>query len=555
MSQRLLKRPTLIILGLGEAGQKILYQAEKLAYRLGILDPVENLDREKLKSIPIRLPYIIRVQENEVRGRSSGALGSELRYLMKRSENGIVSVDKAFIRPTRAYIELNKVSAEDLARLMRELSPVISTRYGFSMLRIDLDEQTLMKVGTAIYSEGLPVPPGISIVSKEAKIDDPILGEPVPLQPTGGSGGRSTAVYQLLRKTESSIILDLLGIPMNIEESSQLAKLPSAIPSYVSALLIHGLVGTGAGTASAILETLQEIGQKDLLSSRFKIDFTIIPSAEEAHMGKLDPSRWVKVFKWDVEKLVEFVKNEILDVLFTIDLDFAVLQYKKNQRIGEKGLSTIRLVNEFIKNILDGKLKLYRRDELRKYTGLSTSTLLAEYDNVDELIAYALEPILCIHGPRGIRFGVGGSSIDEMELKDMMKGSVVIPMVSPMNVFNTYLAIAKHSVEKGEDAVDEASLAVLLLPVLHGMMAPMVRDMVNGFIIVVNTSALKKLENELGYIPTASDIATVFREIFTSRAHVKVLISSTSIATSIVVYALVDPEEHMNHVIAVKGWQ
>jgi len=554
MSSTPLKRATLITLGLGEAGQKILYQVEKLAQRLGIIDPVKNPEKEKLKIIPIRLLY--ETINDNTQNNEDNKKGEALRYLLsklKHSENNIDNIDKTFIRPSKLRIEPSKVIVENLAKLINELDPVVSTRYGFSMIRIDLDEQTLMKVGIAIYDEGLPVPPGISIASRESEIYDHVLGEVVPLQPTGGSGGRSTIVFQLLRRTENSIILDLLGIPINIK-APQVSVLKSALPSYRSFLLMHGLVGTGAGAAAAILETLREIGQKDVLSSRFKMAFTIIPSAEEAHIGKLDPHKWIKIFQWDVTKLLEFINDGLLDTTFIVDLDFAVLQYKKNKNIIKKKYDTIKIVNRFINDILNSKLNLYRRNELRRYTGLTASTLLVEYEKVDALIAYSLEPILCVHGPRGVRFGAGGSSVDEMELKDMMKGFVAVPMVSSMDVFNVYLDVARSSVEEEGKDIGEEALAALVLPVLHGLLAPMLRDMAEKFIVVVSANALKSLEEKIGYLPTTSDIAALFREVFTTKSYVKILVSDTNVATSVVAYALVDPVKYLNHVVIAKGW-
>ena len=75
---------------------------------------------------------------------------------------------------------------------MRIYSPIVSNKYGFSMLRIDIDEETLYTVGVEILSEGLPLPPAISIIPETMEIKDPILDEGVSLQPTGG---RSATIY------------------------------------------------------------------------------------------------------------------------------------------------------------------------------------------------------------------------------------------------------------------------------------------------------------------------------------------------------------------------
>jgi len=561
VSSRQLRRPTLIMLGLGEAGQKILYQTMKLAKDLNILDVAVKPEREELKIEPIRLLHtdINKESAEEAETPRSGQEAHpsqlyDLIYDLKRSEIHIrdTDVDKMFLRPGKEYTRSSNILAEALAELMDKFSPIISARYGFSMIRIDLDEETLRNIGEAFHKENLPVPPGISIISKETKIEDPILSETVSLQPTGGSGGRSSTVYRLLRTTESSIILDLLGIPTNIK-SEKISRLKSALPSYRAFMLIHGLVGTGAGVAEAILDSLKEQVQKDILSARFKMSFTVIPSAEEAHIGKLDSSTWIKVFKWDTEKLLEFMEDNMLDTTFIVDLDFAILQYNKNQVVVKEGFESIKNVNNFIRKVLDGELKLYRRNELKKYTGLTPSTLFTKYDEVDSLIAYALEPILCIHGPRDVRFGAGGSSVDEMEFKDMTKSFVAIPMVSTVDVFRAYLNIAKRNIEKSEYNIDEESLAALLLPALHGMLAPMTREIVEKVIVIISEESLEMLQREIGYIPTISDLIAVFKEIF-SRASVKVLVSSKSVATSVVAYALVDPEEYLNNVAITKGW-
>jgi len=548
------------MLGLGEAGQKILYQTMKLAKDLNILDVAVKPEREELKIEPIRLLYTNTNKESSEeaktpRRRQEAHLQQlyDLMYDLKRSEIHIRDLDKIFLRPDGDYTRTSNMLAEALAELMDKFSPIISARYGFSMIRIDLDEETLRNIGEAFHKENLPVPPGISIISEETKIEDPVLGETISLQPTGGSGGRSSAVYRLLTTTENSIILDLLGIPMNIK-SEKMSVLASALPSYRAFMLIHGLVGTGAGVAEAILDELKVKGQKDILATRFKMSFTVIPSAEEAHVGKLDPPTWIKMFKWDIEKLLEFIKSNILDTMLIVDLDFAVLQYDKNKIVVKEGFGSIKNVNNFIRKVLDGELKLYRRNELKKYTGLTPSTLFTKYDEVDSLIAYALEPILCIHGPRSVRFGAGGSNVDEMEFKDMTKGFIAIPMVSTIDVFRAYLSIAKRNIEEIESNIDEEGLAALLLPVLHSMLAPMTREIVEKVIVVIGGESLEMLQKEIWYIPTISDVIAVFKDIF-SHASVKVLVSSKSVATSVVAYALVDPEEYLNNVAVTKGWE
>jgi len=533
------------MLGLGEAGQKILYQTMKLARDLNIINVAVKPEGEVMKIEPIRLPYTST-------GKESTRLYGLINELGK-SETSTRDISKRFIKPDREYTGSSSIPVEALGELIDKFSPVISVGYGFSMIRIDLDEEALRNIGEAFYKENLPVPPGISIITKETKIEDPVLGETVSLQPTGGSGGRSSTVYRLLRTTESSIILDLLGIPTNIE-SIKVSMLKSALPSYRSFMLMHGLVGSGAGAAEAILDSLKEKYQKDILNARFKMSFTVIPSAEEAHIGKLDPSSWIKMYKWDTERLLGFMEENILDTTFIVDLDFAVLQYNKNQVVVEEGFELIMNVNDFIREVLDGELRLYRRSELKKYTRLTPSTLFAKYDEVDSLIAYALEPVLCIHGPRSVRFGAGGSSVDEMEFKDMTKGFVAIPMVSTMDVFRAYLSIAKRNIEESESNIDEESLAALLLPVLHGMLAPLTREIVEKVVVVISEESLEMLQKEIGYKPTARDVDAVFKKIF-SRASAKVLVSSKSVATSVVAYALADPEEYLNSVAVTKGWE
>ena len=203
-----MRRPTLIMLGLGEAGQKILYQTMKLAKDLNIIDVAVKPEREAMKIEPIRPPYT-----------STNKESTELYKMMnelKEPETSASDTSKSFIDPDREDTRSSSTLVKALGELIDMFSPVISVEYGLSMVRIDLDEETLRNIGEAFYKENLPVPPGISIISEETKIEDPVLGEIVSLQPTGGSGGRSSTVYRLLRTTESSIILDLLGIPMNI---------------------------------------------------------------------------------------------------------------------------------------------------------------------------------------------------------------------------------------------------------------------------------------------------------------------------------------------------
>jgi len=557
VSLRQPRRATLIMLGLGEAGQKILYQTMKLARDLNIIDVAVKPEREKMKIEPIRPPYTSTKESTHTSTDSTNKESTltDLSNKLKKSETPTRDISKRHVKLDREYTGSSSISAEDLAELIDEFSPIISAEYGFSMIRIDLDEEALRNIGKAFYRENLPIPPGISIISEVTKIEDPVLGETVSLQPTGGSGGRSSTVYRLLRTTESSIILDLLGIPTNIK-SEKVSLLKSALPSYRAFMLIHGLVGTGAGVAEAILDSLREKGQKDILDARFKMSFIVIPSAEEAHVGKLDPSTWIKVYKWDIGKLLEFMEDGILDTTFVVDLDFAVLQYDKNKDVVKREFESIREVNTFIKDVLNGELKLYERNELKKYTGLNPypSTLFAMYDEVDSLIAYTLEPILCIHGPRSVRFSAGGSSVDEMEFKDMTKGFIAIPMVSTMDVFRAYLNIAKRDIEVHESTIDEESLAALLLPVLHSMLAPLTRKIVEKVIVVISRESLEMLQEEIGYIPTVNDVVAMFREIF-SRASVKVLVSSKSVATSVVAYALVDPKEYLNSVAVTKGWE
>ena len=557
-----IRRPTLIILGLGEAGQQILYHVGLQAHRLGIIERARNTEVEKAKVQPLRPVHVKKYLEKRIESlkeRLEEALGEGTLSLPREVD----MLRRDFTEPPRPVKEA--AGADSMIDAL--MNPLVSS-YGISMIRIDVDERTLESIARGFLEKGLPVPPGIALASETTSIYDPVLGKTVALSPTGGSHGRSGAVYQLLKSTESNVVLDLLGIPSKtlteLAEKSEealaqvLGEIPTAIPSYRTFILIHGLLGTGPGVSAAILEALEEVGNRDVLEPKFKIDFTIIPSAEELKLGRLDPPSWLKVIRWNLERLLEYLNAGILDTVFIVDLDFAGIQYLKNSRILRRDADEIRRTNLFIKRILDGEIGLYNEKELRKYSGLNPGNLAGRYGELDPLVAYSLEPVIVVHGPRdrnrGLQFAVGGSSVDEMEIKEMMKGFAVVPLVATLNIFDVYLEIERRAVERDVDAPDEASLATLMLPVLHGPLAPLVRDMAKGFIVVINRVVLERLMDTFDYIPSPSDIADLLREIFTRRASVKVLVSKNPLSTSVVIHALLDPEEYINHVVDKKGW-
>ena len=530
-----LRRPTLIMLGLGEAGQKILYEVEVHGRSLGVIDPGGNGDVE-----PVRLVG------GGCRPRSRHPGLSRLMDELKPAGGFLVKVSSG---PRGSGLE-------GLVEAIASHSPIVSKRYGFSMVRIDVDERTLVEVAKRTLEAGLPVPPGVSLASTDMEVEDPVLGERVVLQPGGGSGGRSAAVYSLVRMRDGPPVLDLLGIPVHFNDASLIARLPTSIPSYRSMLLVHGLVGTGSGAAIAVLDSLKEVAG-DILPARVKIDLAVVPSAEEAHMGKLPPGKWVKVFNWDVSRLESLLEEGVLDALILVDLDFALIQYQRETRIAGKGLDQpfLQDVNSFIRRVLEGGPSLYDRRELSRHSGAAASGLYAEYEKVDSIIARVLEPLLCIHGPRGVRFGAGGSSIDEVEFKDMVRGFVAAPLVTSPEVFSKYLLVAREGVDKGVESSDEAALATLILPLLHGMLAPVSRGMVEAFIFIATRPALKTVGAELGYLPEASDIAALIRDILGGGVKVNVLVSGVEMSAPVLGYALLKPRKYMKNIVSMKGWE
>lgn len=581
-------RPTLILVGLGEAGQQILRRIESLGLRLRMIYEVvdEDVERAKLKPLkPVEvkeyleyLRYLHRGLSAFEEGEREGDEALSGVGLLRDLQEG-APLD--FTQPPQTPSDLGGGAGDDLGldKVAKSLNPIVSP-YGISMIRIDVDEQTLRGIAEEVLNEGLPVPPGIVVASEAIRIYDPVLGEYVSLSPAGGSQGRSGAVYNLIRETESRVVLDLLGIPTQILVDSAaggyrdsylelLARLSTAIPSYRTFVLIHGLVGTGPGVAIAILDALREHvvseggSEGGILDPIFKVDFTIVPSAEELELSRLDPPSWSKVVRWNLDRLRGFIEDGILDTIFLVDLDFAAIQLLKNEWLLEGGANPesaarIRRIHNFIKRLYNGELGLYTGRELKKYSGLNPGNIVYKYNELDELVAYALEPLLVVHGPRdserGLMFAAGGSSVDEMEIKEIMRGAAVIPFISEARVFDVYFNMEKRAVERGIDLPDEASLASLLVPTLHSPLAPIVRDFIEKFIVIINIKTIDRIMEEFDYIPPPADIADTLKKIFDRVNTVKVLISKTPLSTSVILYGLLDPGKYIESVLKKKGW-
>jgi len=133
------------MLGLEEAGQKILHQTMKLARDLNILDVAVKLEGEEMKIEPIRLPYTSTNKESTL---------ADLTNKLKESETPTRDISKIYVKPDREYTGSRVISAAALAELIDNFSPLISGGYGFSMIRIDLDEMTLRNIGEAFYMDG-----------------------------------------------------------------------------------------------------------------------------------------------------------------------------------------------------------------------------------------------------------------------------------------------------------------------------------------------------------------------------------------------------------------
>ncbi len=532
-----LRRPTLIILGLGQAGQEILYNLEVLAKKMELIDIGKTGAEEKLAIWPREIGNILVSVIKSIRVEEHKGLSGYLREL----------------QPTD-YIRVR--GRKERGEVVELPIPVVSERYGISMLRLDLDTRTLEEIGSRILEQGLPVPPGIGIRNTPTTVKDPVLGDEETLNPGNGSGGRSGAVYQLLiENEESKIVLDYLGIPTKYEVET-LGTLVTAIPSYHSFLIIYGLVGSGAGISSAILERLKEVANAEILRFRFKMLLSIVPSALEAHSDKPITVKygikgWTRVVQWDINRLLDFMSKGVVDTAFIVDLDLAKMQYNKNEHISYE---TLRETNKFIARMLDGDMNLYKYDKLKEATKFSADSLYTDYEKIDWMIAASLEPILLIHGPRGIRFGVGGSSVDESEIKDLLGGFTAIPMIVTRDVFKKYLDMARKSREEDITGIIEEAIAALVVPLVHGIMAAVTRKVVEGLIVVVSREALRMIKDRLGYVPSARDLEVELGKIFTRCRWVRVMVAYGMQDASIVGYALADPRTYLKEILLRKGW-
>jgi len=231
-----------------------------------------------------------------------------------------------------------------------------------------------------------------------------------------------------------------------------------------------------------------------------------------------------------------------------MDLNLAKMQYNKNEYLNYK---TLREVNKLIARMLDGDMSLYRYDTLRKATGFTPQSLYTDYERIDWMIAASLEPILLIHGPRGIRFGVGGSGVDEAEIKDLLGGFAAIPMIVTKNVFERYLGMARKSEEEG---VIEEAIAALVVSLVHSVMAALTREIVEGLIVVVSRDALRMIRERLGYVPSPRDLEVELGRIFTRCKWIRVMVAYGMQDASIVGYALTNPRTYLEEVLLRKGW-
>ena len=628
--EEIIRRPTLIVLGLGEAGQKIMLSLEGLAYDLNIANLEDEWDVSNKKALirafredngNIKVTFVrpngAEVAKPPVPAQEEQALitGAKENVPLARQLGTLRGSGTPTTSRTSRMIlqECSDFTASDINAVIEELrkcSPVISSSYGFSMVRIDLDENTLRKVVERERMRGLLrqaqtrpdwvafIPPGFSIISKETTVYDEYLEEYVTLIPTSGAQGRSSTVYYLLKKSEGVIILDVLGIRGEPNKRN-----PFDMLSYRTILLIHGLVGSGAGAASVILEQLRDLvnkgaDRKDLLKTKLIMDLVVVPSAGEKRSGKLDPNTWKEMVQWDVKKVISFITEEprVLDTSFVVDLDFALLQYKRHQLIKEQGIvgsgesktdgrsktneitKFTTLFTTFIKELLDGKVEFYSVEKFREMIP-NLGDLTANYDQVDDLIAYSLEPVMCILGPRGVRFGSGGSSVDLSELKGMISGYAVVPMVSTMEVFQKYLDYSvkliyeysnkskksehnssdyessdRHNSSDVDIDVEEEAVASLLIPPIHGLLAPVLRDITERLIVVVNIDAVEEIEEKLNITVSSYDIVNALQGVFRADTDVRVWVSSTARRTSVVIYALSDPKVYFENIISKKGW-
>ena len=562
-----MRQASLAILGLGEAGQYILREIIHLADQLGIIDEKANpqITREKivirvyLEKQNQRRKVIIQPVSAENPSTVNGGTKLDASAMI----NQIKSIAKGTENKRQTDLENVEERGEALNELLIKYTPVVSARYGIAAIRIDSDETTLDRVGKMTLDEidkkgsTPPLPPGLSIIPKRGErteVMDPVFNEKVTFIPNRGASGRSSAVYELLTNDdfESNAILMILGLKGGNGGLGTSHYYNLMI--YRAILLIHGLISTGAGVAAAILQSIKE-NYPDLVDSRFIIDMAVIPAASEPNDAKLgrDPRKWKKMLEWDLGKIKQFLDEGVLSTSIVIDLDFAILQWARLVGLENMNEDGINAFHDFIitRTLRGEASKVYNKGEIEKVvsrlTGGTYTYANIKYQNVDPVIARSVEPILQVLTGRNIRFAVGGSHLDEGELKEFMSGYVAVPMVSDLATFNSYVKYIKCF-----DDSATCSIATLLLPVLHGMLAPIEAGMVDDLLVFINTKTFDILRQRFNYVPTNEDIKELLREIFGIYGRVLVMEAQSDMA--VVIYALVEPGKYFTKVVENKGW-
>lgn len=555
-----------MILGLGEAGQRILKEMLYMASELGIVKKRKNTGREALIRVYRKQENgkieILPVMPSETKpgtvpnkpGEPKKADLNDMLSQLYRTEGKNAS-DSPTLRPEQNGEAIEVDDVVQAQEKLNRFSPLVSPMHGISAIRIDLDERTLNDVANEILSEidsrgeGVPLPPGLSIIPhkvEKIEVDDPVLNEKVVLVPNGGANGRSGAVYSLLLDKSASLLLDILGL----RDRKLSQRSYYVIMIYRIILLVHGLVGSGAGTAAAILQAINDNFDKDVIDATFKLNLAVIPQAKERGKVDRDEAKWVAVLKWNLNNIVEFLEEGILDTSFIVDLDFALLQHVRDNAIEEKKYEAIKNYHEFFLKILKNEAnEVYQAGKIEKFINETSgkSFLEADLRRADRVIAQSVEPVLEVVTRRDIKFAVGGSSLDEQELKGLLSGRLVLPMVSTMDILNLYL---DHTECQASPRV--CATAALLLPAIHGMLAPAEPKLVDDLLVIINKKALDLVKERFGYVPMFEEVTDLLDRIF-GVGGVVLLSYSQDSEFSTIVYALTDePEEYFTEIVEKK---
>ena len=555
--------PSLVILGIGEAGQRILKEVLYIASELGIVKKRKNTGREalirvyrkqengKIEIMPVMpsetKPGTVTNKPREPKKADLNDMLGQLYYTEGKNAS-----DSPTLRPEQNGEAIDVDDVVQAQEKLNRFSPVVSPMYGISAIRIDLDERTLNDVANEILSEidsrgeGVPLPPGLSIIANKIDVDDPVLKEKVVLVPERGANGKSGAVYSLLLDKSASLLLDILGL----RDRKLSQRSYYVIMIYRIILLIHGLVGSGAGTAAAILQAINNNFDKDVIDATFKLNLAVIPQAKERGKVDRDEAKWVAVLKWNLNNIVEFLEEGVLDTSFIVDLDFALLQHVRDNAIEEKKDEAIRKYHEFILKILKNKAnEVYQAGKIEEFIKETSgkSFLEADLRTADRVIAQSVEPVLEVMTRRDIKFAVGGSSLDEQELKGLLSGRLVLPMVSTMDILNLYL---EHTECQASPRV--CANATLLLPAIHGMLAPVEPKLVDDLLVIINKKALDLVKERFGYVPMFEEVTELLDRIF-GVGGVVLLSHSQDSEISTIIYALTDePDKYFTEIVEKK---